>query len=79
MINSALTVFTALIIINNNPSIGIVFALSSSAEGQTLFIMEIEYTVKKEQGTSRKRVIAWGCFAKCFYNWGTISKGSVAA
>lgn len=41
--------------------------------------MEIEYTVKKEQGTSRKRVIAWGCFAKCFYNWGTISKGSVAA
>lgn len=58
---------------------GIVFALSSSAEGQTLSIMEIEYKVKKEQGASRKRVIAWGCYAKCYYNWGTLSKGSAVA
>lgn len=47
--------------------------------GIMFFIMEIEYKVKKEKETSRKRVIAWGCFAKCYYNWGTISKGSVAA
>ena len=41
--------------------------------------MEIEYKVKKEQGTSHTRVIAWGCYAKCYFNWGTISRGSVAA
>lgn len=40
--------------------------------------MDIEYEVDATQVTENK-IVAWGCFAKCYYNWGTISKGSAAA
>lgn len=45
---------------------------------QYLYIMDIEYNVEKK-ATENQKVVAWGCFAKCYYNFGTISKGSAAA
>lgn len=40
--------------------------------------MDIEYEVDVSQ-TKENKIVAWGCYANCYYNWGTISKGSAAA
>ena len=40
--------------------------------------MDIEYKIKSTQpASSNKRVIAWGCYATCWKNWGTISRGTL--
>ena len=37
--------------------------------------MDIEYYVEASQAKEQK-IVAWGCFARCYFNWATISKGS---
>ena len=51
--------------------------MSSRLNG-TLVIMDIEYYVETSQAKEQK-IVAWGCFARCYFNWATISKGSAAA
>lgn len=40
--------------------------------------MDIEYYVGASKAKEQK-IVAWGCFARCYFNWATISKGSAAA
>ena len=40
--------------------------------------MDIEYNVEASQAKEQK-IVAWGCFDRCYFNWATITKGSAAA
>ena len=38
--------------------------------------MDIEYYVEASKAKEQK-IVAWGCFARCYFNWATISKNDI--